>query len=83
MYSQGIDILDKADGYHLALAVPDDLQLQLLPAQNRLLDEHLADHAGLDTAAYDYFQLGFIVNQSAAGAAHGKCRTDDYRVMKL
>ena len=42
VHAHGVDVLDEADGDHLVLGVADDLQLQLLPAQHRLLDQDLA-----------------------------------------
>ncbi len=45
VYAQRVDILDKAHRNHIALGVPHHFQLQLFPAQNGLLHQHLA-HQG-------------------------------------
>ena len=71
MHAHGVHVLDEADGDHLVLGVADDLQLQLLPAEHRFLDQDLADQAGGEAAAGDHAQLLDVVDQAAAGAAHG------------
>ena len=78
--AHGVDVFDEADGDHLVLGVPDDLQLQLLPAQDRFLDEDLADEAGGDAAAGHDPQFLDVVDEAAAGAAHGVGRADHDRV---
>ena len=83
MHAHGVDVLDEADGDHLVLGVADDLELQLLPAQHRFLDQDLADQAGGEPAAGDDAQLLDVVDQPAAGAAHGVGRADDHRVAQL
>ena len=83
MNSHGIHILDKADGDHLILGVADDLQLQLLPAQNRFLDQDLADEAGSDAPAGHRAQLLHIVDQAASCAAHGISRSYHHGIAQL
>ena len=50
-----VEVLDRADDHDVVGAVADDLELELVPAAQRLLDEHLADRrlgeAELDLAA--------------------------------
>ena len=43
MNSHGVNILDEADGYSLILGITNNLELQLLPPQHRLLYEYLAN----------------------------------------
>jgi hypothetical protein len=64
-----VEVLDRADDHAVVVLVPHDLELVLLPAEHRLLDQHLvhrrvgqplADHAG---------ELVAVVGDAAALAA--------------
>ena len=77
--SHGIDVLDEADRDHLVLGVPDDLQLQFLPTQHRLLDEDLPHQAGGQPALGDGAKLVHVEDQPAAGSAHRVCRPNHRR----
>ncbi len=83
MHAHGVDVLDEADRDHLVLRVADDLELELLPAENGLLDQDLADEAGGEAAGGDDPQLLDVVDQPAAGAAHRVGRADDDRVAEV
>ena len=83
MDAQRVDILNEADGDHVVVGVADNLDLQLFPAQDRLLDQNLAHQRGGQTALADDLQLFLIINQTAAGAAHGVGRTQNDRVIQL
>ena len=66
-----VDVLDGADGDHLAVGVAHDLKLELLPAEDGLLDEDLV-HGACGEATLDHgAQLLDVVHQAAARAAHG------------
>ena len=67
----------------LFVRVTDNLQLQLFPAKDGLLYQYLADQAGLQTSGNNRLQLLDIVYQTAAGAAHGVCRTENDRIAQL
>ena len=43
MNAHRVEVLDRADDHDVVGAIADDLQLELVPAPDRLLDEHLAD----------------------------------------
>ena len=45
VHPHGVYIFDETDRYHLVLGIPDHFQLQLFPAQNRLLHQHLVHQA--------------------------------------
>ena len=47
-----VEVLDRADDHDVVRAVAHHLELELVPAADRLLDEHLADRA-LGEAALD------------------------------
>jgi hypothetical protein len=40
-----VEVLDRADDDHVVAAVADHLELELVPALHRFLDQHLADRA--------------------------------------
>lgn len=46
VHAHRVDVLDGADGDKLPLGVADDLELELFPAQDALLDEYLGDRRG-------------------------------------
>ena len=68
--ADGVDVLDEADRDHLVLRVADDLDLELLPVEDRLLDEALVRERGVEAAGADRAQLLDVVAEAAAGAAH-------------
>jgi hypothetical protein len=72
-----VEVLDRADDHDVVSAVADHLELELVPAADRLLDEHLADWA-LGEAALDLpvERLG-VVREAAAVAAERERRPDD------
>ena len=80
MDSHGVHVFDEADRDHPVLGVPDDLQLQFLPAQHGFLDKDLPDEAGGDAASRDGPQLLHVVNEAAARSAHRVGRTDHHRI---
>jgi len=79
----GVHVLDKADRDLPALGVPHHLQLQLLPAQDRLLDQELADQAGGQAPARDHLELVHVVDQASARPAHGVGGPDNHRKAQL
>ena len=80
VHAHGIDVLNEADRDHIAVRIPDYLQLQLLPAQDGLLHQNLAHQGGLEPSGADRAELFFIIYQPAAGAAHGVGRAQHHRV---
>ena len=83
VHAHGVDVLDEADGDLLVLRVADHLELELLPAHHRLLDEELADQARREAAIRHGAQLLDVVDEPAARAAHGVGRADDHRIAEL
>ena len=65
-----VDVLDEADRDHLVLGVAYDLELQLLPADDSLFDQELADQAGAQTAERDGAEILHVVDDPASRAAH-------------
>ena len=77
MNTDWIDILYKADCYHIAFTVSYNLKLELLPAQNRFLNKNLSNKRCLKTSCTHCLKLFFIIYKSAAGTAHGIGRTEN------
>jgi len=77
--AHGVHVLDEAHRDQLVLGVADDLQLQFLPAEDRLLDQDLADRRRLQAAERDRAQLVDVVDEAAAGPAHRVGGADDAR----
>ena len=72
-----VEVLDRADDDDVVAPVADHLELELVPAPHRLLDQHLADRA-LAQAALDLrAQLGRRGDEAAAVAAEREGRPDD------
>ena len=61
----------------LPVRVPHDLELDLLPAGDALLDQHLVHRGQAQAVVGDLMQLLLVVADAAAGAAQGKGRTDN------
>ncbi len=76
MHAHGVDIFDKADGDFLAFGVPHDFEFELFPSFYGFFDENLSDKAGGKPAAHDDPEFLKIINQAAAGSAHGICGTN-------
>ena len=43
MHADGINVFDEADGNHLVLRVPNNLNFKFLPAKDRLFNKDLVD----------------------------------------
>ena len=80
MHAYRIHVLDEADRDHVVVLVPDHFQFQFFPAKDGFFHQHLADDTGLQAPGADGFQFFFIVNQAAAGAAHGIGRAQHHRI---
>ena len=74
-----IDVLDRADDDAVVRAVADHLHLEFLPAEHRLLDQHLGGGRGVEPALDDLEELLAVIGDAAAGAAEGEGRPDDRR----
>ena len=66
-----IEILDRADDHHVVGAVAHDLELELLPADDALLDEHRADRRELEPARDQRLELLAVVGDAAARCRRG------------
>ena len=79
MDAHGIEVLDRADDDAVALDVDDDLQLELLPALERLLDEHLSDRARRQAVRHALTELCRRPSDAAAASSERERRSHDRR----
>ena len=77
MDSHGVKILDGTDDDNIVLLVPHDLQLKLFPADDRLLDEDLADHAAFKASLGQDLKLINVVGHRCPGTSKGITRPYD------
>ena len=79
MHAERIDVLHRAHGDARVIGVAHDLVLDLLPADEALLDHDLADRAR-PQARPDPLAIGRLgLDDATAGAAEGEGRPDDGR----
>jgi len=64
--AHGIEVLDRADDLDVVVQVAHHLQLELLPAQDALLDEHLLGGAQVQAPGHDGLELVHVVGDAAA-----------------
>jgi hypothetical protein len=72
VHPHGIEVLHVADGDAGARGVAHHLVLQLAPAVQRALHQHLADGRGGEAAEHDLGVLVLGLAEAAAGAAQGE-----------
>ena len=83
MDAHGVDIFDKADGDQPVVGVAHDLQFEFLPTDDRFFHQNLPDPAGGDAPGGDDPQFFQVVDQAAAGAAHGVGRANHHRIAQF
>jgi hypothetical protein len=77
MHPHRVEVLDRADDHDVVEPVAHDLELELVPAAHRLLDEHLADRALAQSALDMRTQLLLGLGKAAAVAAERERRPHD------
>ena len=77
MDAHRVHILHGADLDHVARRVPHDLELDLLPAGDTPLDEHLTHPGQVDAPVGDLPEGELVIGNAAAGAAQGIGGADD------
>ena len=80
MYTDGVDIFHVADGDTVPSAVAHDLVLDFLPACHAAFDQHLPDHAVLETLDDNLDELFLVFRDTAAGSAQRIRGTDNQRI---
>ena len=79
MDPHGVEVLDGADDDAVVPLVADHLHLELLPAEQRLVDEKLVGWRKVESAPADLDELIPVVGDAPAAAAEGERRSDDAR----
>ena len=79
VHAHRIDVLDRADDDEVVVGVAHHLELEFLPADDRLLHQDFVDRAEAQAARGDLPELLDVVGDAAADAAHRERRTDDRR----
>ena len=79
MHAHRVEVLDRADDDAVARGVAHHLELELLPALERLLDEHLPDRARREACGDPLLELLRRPRDPAAAAAERERRADDRR----
>jgi len=74
-----IEVLDRAHDDAVVLAVAHHLHLELLPAEERLLDQELVRRAHREPPLADLVELVLVVGDPAAGSAERERGPDDAR----
>ena len=77
--ADGVEVLDRADDDAVARSVDDDLELELLPAFQRALHEHLADRARVEAVLDARLQLVARSGDPAAAPAEREGRPHNRR----
>ena len=79
MHAHRIDVLDRADDDEVVGPVAHDLELELLPANHRLLEQHLVNRAHVDAAPGNLPEFLDVVRDAAADPTQREGRPDDAR----
>ena len=79
VHAHWVEVFDRADDHAVVGPVTHDLHLEFLPANQRLLDEHLGDRRQVEAVLDHFLELVPIVRDAAAGAAERVGRPDDER----
>ena len=77
VHAHRVEVLDRADDHAVVGPVAHDLELVLLPAGDRLLDEDLADRAGVEAVGGEPLELLGGRGDAGALAAEDVGRADD------
>ncbi len=74
-----IEVFDRADDDAVVVFITHHFHLVLFPADQRLINQQFVGWGKVQAALTNFFELFAVVSDTAAGAAHGKGRTDDTR----
>ena len=72
-----IDVLDRANDDDVVRPVTQHLELELLPADDAALDQHLLHRREIESASNDVLEFLAVVGDAAARTAEGERRPND------
>ena len=79
MHAHWVEVFDRANDDTVVGPVTHDLHLEFLPAEQRLLYEHLGDRRQVEAVPDHLLELVAVIRDAAAGAAKRVGRPDDER----
>uniref|UniRef100_A0A6J5ZZQ7 Unannotated protein n=1 Tax=freshwater metagenome TaxID=449393 RepID=A0A6J5ZZQ7_9ZZZZ len=79
MDTHRIDVLDRADDHAVVLAVAHHFELELAPAEDRLVQQHLTDWRGFNSPADNRPVLLLVAGDAPAASAQREGRPDNCR----
>ena len=79
VHAHRVDVLDRADDHDVVGAVAHHLQLELAPADHRLVEQHLPDRRGLEALRDDPLELLLGAGDAAAAPAERERGAHDAR----
>ena len=77
MYAHGIEILDRANDDAVVGTIPHHFHLELLPTDQRFLDQDLVHGRHRKAAFGDLFELFPVVSDPTAATTQRESRPDD------
>jgi hypothetical protein len=83
VHAHRVDVLDRADDDEVVGLVAHHLELEFLPADDRLFEQDLVHRAHLDAAPGNLLEFLDVVGDAAANAAHRERRPNDDREADL
>ncbi len=83
MHTHRIEVLDRADDYDVVAAVAHHFELELVPAEQRVLHEHLPDRALAQGTFEQQLEFRARASRAAAVAAKRERRPQDDRKREL
>ena len=79
MHTHRVDVFDRADDDEVVCGVPHHFELELLPSDHRLFDQHLMYRTQFETASHHIPELVDVVGDTAPDTAHRERGPDDRR----
>ena len=83
VHTERVEVLDRADHHDVVVAVAHEFELELLPAQDRLLEQNLRGRARGQTGTGDPAQILLVVGHPGPGAAHRERRADHHGIAEI
>ncbi len=77
VHAHRIEILDRADDDAVVGQVAHHLELEFLPAERALFDEHFVNRGERDAALQDVHEFFAVIGDAAAGSAQCEAGTQD------
>ena len=83
VHADGVDVLDRADDDRVVGGVAHELELVLLPPEDRLLEQHLGRRRVAQARTADAAEVFFVVREARAETAHRERGAHDEGVAQL